>query len=601
MSLGMNGPDGAYGCVGVSAAAVVVSGLTVATARQRGTVLQDLDLRVGAAEFVGLAGESGSGKTTLGLALLGYSPPGLRSAAGTAQVHGTVLTGAARGLLRGLRGATISYVPQDPGTALNPGLRIRSGFREVLRAHGVRSRRDQDERMSDLLTAVGLPAGQEFRARYPHQLSGGQKQRVAIAMAFSCRPSVVVMDEPTTGLDAAVKTRVIELIRQLGQSQRTSVILISHDIRMLVAATDRLVVMYAGRIVEDGPAAAVAASPRHPYTRRLFAALPDPASGRLPQALPGTAPGPAERGVGCDFASRCDFAAEQCRTALPQPREAEPRHTARCLRMDELGSAPAEIAEPVARRSAPSEPFLRVAALTARHGKTAVTRAVDLVVGHAECAALVGESGSGKTTIARAIAGLHSDYSGTVSVGGCRLEQTVTRRPAADRRLIQYVFQNPYASLNPRRAVASSVALAARTVLGLNLVDAEAAAAAMIELVGLRADQLTALPRDLSGGERQRVALARALVCQPAVLICDEVTSSLDVSVQAGVVALLRRLQDERDLTMLFITHDLALAASISDTTIVLRAGEVVEYGLTGQVLGNPQDPYTQALVAASA
>ena len=596
MSAAVNGPDGADG-----AAAVTVSGLTVATVRQPGTVLQDLDLRVGAAEFVGLAGESGSGKTTLGLALLGYSPPGLRPAAGTAEVHGTVMTGAPRGLLRGLRGATISYVPQDPGTALNPGLRIRSGFREVLRAHGVRNRRDQDDRMSDLLTAVGLPGGQEFRARYPHQLSGGQKQRVAIAMAFSCQPSIVVMDEPTTGLDAAVKARVIELVRQLGQSRRTSVILIAHDIRMLVAATDRLVVMYAGRIVEDGPSAAVAASPRHPYTRRLLAALPEPASGRLPQALPGTAPGPAERGVGCDFAPRCDFAAEQCRTAVPQPREAEPGHAARCVRMDELGPVPAQVTEPVTRRAAPTEPFLTVSALTARHGKMAVTHAVDLAVGHGECAALVGESGSGKTTIARAIAGLHSDYAGVVSVGGRQLERAVARRSAADRRLIQYVFQNPYASLNPRRAVAGSVALAARAVLGLNRADAEAAAARMIDLVGLRADQLTARPRDLSGGERQRVALARALVCQPDVLICDEVTSSLDVSVQAGVVTLLRRLQEERNLTMLFITHDLALAASISDTTIVLRGGEVVERGLTGEVLSNPRDPYTQTLVAASA
>ena len=265
------------------------------------------------------------------------------------------------------------------------------------------------------------------------------------------------------------------------------------------------------------------------------------------------------------------------------------------------GPRPAAAA-PAARAAAgPRAPYLTVAGLTARYGQSVATRDVTIEIGRGECVALVGESGSGKTTIARSIAGLHSEYEGTVSVDGRRLAPSVTRRPAADRRLIQYVFQNPYASLNPRRSVAGSVALAAGTVLGIGRADAQAAAARMIELVGLRPDQLAALPRDLSGGERQRVALARALVCEPDVLVCDEVTSSLDVSVQAGIVTLLRRLRAERGLTMLFITHDLALAASISDAAVVLRGGLVVEDGPTGEVLSNPRDPYTQSLVAASA
>ena len=570
----------------MTATAVAVSGLTVVTTRQPGAVLQDLDLQVGDAEFIGLAGETGSGKTTLGLALLGFSPTGLKRSAGTVDVRGTAMSSAARGVLRARRGGTISYVPQDPGTALNPGLRLRSGFRELLRAHGIRDRGEQDKRIGDLLAAVGLPTAPEFLGRYPHQLSGGQKQRVTIAMAFVCQPSVVVMDEPTTGLDAAVKMQVIELIRQLGRSQRTSVILISHDIRMLLAAADRLVVMYAGRIVEDGPAAEVAATPRHPYTRRLLAALPDPAGQHVPRALPGAAPGPAERGTGCDFAARCDFAADECRAAVPLLRAAGPGQYARCVRLEDIGPGPAPAA-PVGRRPAKGVPFLEVSALTARYGKSVVTRGVDVRVGRGECVAIVGESGSGKTTIARAIAGLHSDYTGTVSADGRLVERSVTRRPPADRRLMQYVFQNPYASLNPRRSVAGSVALAARAVLGVSRADAEATAARLIGLVGLRADQLTALPRDLSGGERQRVALARALACEPSMLICDEVTSSLDVSVQAGIVTLLQRLQAEQGLTMLFITHDLALAGSISDTTLVLRDGKVVEHGPTGEVLEN--------------
>ncbi|HEY0217423.1 MAG TPA: ABC transporter ATP-binding protein [Cellulomonas sp.] len=511
---------------------VRVAGLRVEVHATGEAVLPGIDLDVPDGQVIGLAGETGSGKSTLALALLGHVSPGLRQARGTVEVAGTRVTGAAPGVLRSVRGRVVAYVPQDPSSALNPSMRVGAAFAEVLRAHGVRAVTDQEHRMATLFAAVGLPATPDFLRRYPHELSGGQKQRVAIAIAFALEPRVVVMDEPTTGLDVSTTQAVVALVRDLSARTGSSVVFVSHDLRLLLGFTDRLVVMRSGEIVEDLPAATFAVQARHPYARALLAALP---GGR-------SASGGAE---GRPFA-------------------------------------------------------LELAAVGARYGATPVTHDVSLRLPVGECLAVVGESGSGKTTLARCVAGFHPDYDGDVLVDDVVVPRAVAHRSAGLRRSVQYVFQNPFASLNPRRAVGDSVALAATSLTGAGRRAAWDATRTLFERVGLREDHLRALPHELSGGQCQRVALARALVVDPRVLVCDEVTSSLDVSVQAEIVALLQELQRERGLSMLFITHDLALAQTVAGRTAVLLQGQVVEQGASTQVLRDPRHPYTRRLVEAS-
>ncbi|GGM81533.1 ABC transporter ATP-binding protein [Dactylosporangium sucinum] len=579
---------------------VVVSNLVVTLAAPRGTevVLQGVSLAVAPGEIVGIAGETGSGKTTLGLSLIGYTRAGLRQAGGEVTVAGTSVTGRTERALRALRGSTVAYVPQDPATALNPSLRLGTAFREILRAHGIRDRAEQAGRMRELYTAVQLPTEPDFARRFPHQLSGGQQQRVAIAMAFACRPQLVIMDEPTTGLDVATKAAVVALVRELSKRQGTSVVFVSHDLRLLLSFTDRIAVMYAGRIVEDGPTSQIGVAPAHPYTRALLAALPDPASRRALTALPGRSPSPSERGTGCDFAPRCHFTTTACTAEVPAVETVTPDHTARCRELPRVRHATPPAAQPsTSGRRRPNTALVEVRGLRARHGSHEVTTGVDLTVAAGECVALVGESGSGKTTIARSIAGLHTSYGGTIHLGGTALERKVTARNPAQQKAIQYVFQNPYASLNPRRSVGRSIAMAAQWLRRLDRCEAMAEALRLLDEVGLRRDQADQRPDRLSGGERQRVALARALAAQPEMLICDEVTSSLDLSVQAGIVTLLTRLRRDHGLAMLFITHDLALIRSVADRVVVLHSGRIVEAGLTDVVLDAPQHAYTRSLL----
>ncbi|WP_198664215.1 ABC transporter ATP-binding protein [Jiangella endophytica] len=522
------------------ASGIAISGLRIHATDDRREVLHGVDLTVGPGEFVGIAGETGSGKTTLGLSALGFARPGLSVTAGSVAVGDHQLIGAGREELRRLRGDVVGYVPQDPATALNPGLRVGAGLREVLRAHGIGDRDEQRRRIAAAFGAVGLPHDDAFLRRYPNQLSGGQQQRVSIATAFVLRPAVVVLDEPTTGLDAATKAAVVRLVHDLSRSAGASVLFISHDLRLLMETADRLIVVYRGAIVDDGPTARVAAEPRHEYTRTLLAAVPAPVGAALARHWPGPSPGDAATG-----------------------------------------------------------PVLAVDALTARHAGVAVTSDVGFTVDAGECVALVGESGSGKTTIARTVAGLHTSYDGTVRLDGEVLARSVSRRNLTQLRALQYVFQNPFGSLNPRRTAGRSVALAAELVLGMSRPEAADAAAAALERVGLSTRHLRSQPHALSGGERQRVALARALICRPRILICDEVTSSLDLSVQAEIVQLLTGLQSD-GLTMLFITHDLPLVSTIAQRTLVLRDGAVVEAGPTPDVLATPQHEYTRRLLTVT-
>ena len=581
------------------APAASVRGLRIDVTGTGLDIIDGISFEIAPGEVLGLVGESGSGKTTAGLALLGHVRRGATIVAGTVMIGGEdILTLDAAGLRR-IRGKTVSYVPQDPAASLNPALRIGAQLLEVLETHGVGAdRQARQARVRETMREVALPDDEQFLRRYPHQLSGGQQQRVGLAMAFACRPRVIVLDEPTTGLDVTTQAHVLETVRDLTRTHGAGALYVSHDLAVVASLAHRVAVMYAGRLVEQGPARDMFLDAGHPYTRRLLAAVPDLHHPRALEGIPGRAPSPGSRPEGCAFAPRCALAIDACRSAPPDVVQLAPGHTARCIRTDVVrGSThPARTAVAVAPETG-AEPVLRAADLRIKYGTTQVVHGIDLEVAQRECLAIVGESGSGKTTLARTIAGLHANRDGELTLDGRPLAPSARKRTKDERRRVQYVFQNPYGSLNPRLTVGDSV----RRPLGLLGVredDARRRVAAMLERVSLTAAYANRYPDQLSGGERQRVAIARALVCEPEILVCDEVTSALDVSVQAAIVDLLAELQRDLGLSMLFVTHNLPLVRAIAHRVTVMQSGQVVETGPVAHVVDRPTAEYTRRLLS---
>ncbi|CAM3784876.1 ABC transporter ATP-binding protein [Nocardiopsis rhodophaea] len=512
--------------------ALDVTGVTVIGRPSDVEIISDITLRVNRGEILGLVGESGSGKTTLGLALLAHCKRATEVVHGDITVSGTSLVGRTPAEIQRLRGRKVAYIPQSPASALNPALRLRTQLLEALHNWDDAATPAPD-RVREVLREVALPDDDAFLARYPHQLSGGQQQRVAIAMAFVGRPDLIVLDEPTTGLDVTTQSHVVETIRQMTREYGTAGVYISHDMAVVAELADDIAVMYQGDVVERGRAAEVFAHPRHPYTRRLLSAVP---------------------------------------------------------RMKTDGH---DAAAPDAWSDAP---LLHVRNLRASYGKTVVLEGIDLDVYRGQCVALLGESGSGKTTLSRAIAGLHHQFTGNVTFDGDDLVPSSYRRTPEQRRRVQYIFQNPYEALNPRKRVRELI-LAPVAHLQGKVADPDAVVAEALERAALPAAYGDRFPEQLSGGERQRVSIARAIATKPDMLVCDEITSALDVSVQAEIVTLLRGLQDE-GLSLLFVTHDIALVSNIAQQVAVLNRGRIVEYGPVGEVVSDPQHEYTQALIA---
>ncbi|MGZ4806650.1 MAG: ABC transporter ATP-binding protein [Ilumatobacteraceae bacterium] len=578
--------------------ALTISNLRIEVAGSGFDIIDDVNLHIAPGEVLGLVGESGSGKTTVGLAVLGHARRGVKLAGGDVTIGDAAMLHLGDVALRQARGRLVTYVPQDPSTALNPALRIQKQLIEVLEFHNFGgSDQARHERVMQVMSEVLLPSTPEFLKRYPHQLSGGQQQRVGLAMAFACRPSVIVLDEPTTGLDVSTQAHVLETVRELCRAHKVAALYVTHDLAVVANLADRVAVMYAGRIVEQGTAAELFFNPSHPYTRHLIAAAPDMSTDREMVGLRGRAPAPGRRPVGCSFALRCELATSECRAEFPAEREVGPGRLVRCIRPFEVPQSTQHVAVHSSPIAASATHALMVRDVCASYTGHQVVHNINLAVDRGECLALVGESGSGKTTLSRSIGGLHREWTGEILLGSERLARSARDRTTAQRLRIQYVFQNPYSSLQPRRTVGDSVA---RPLIigGLGKTEANRKVGEMLERVALTAGYANRFPDQLSGGERQRVAIARALVSRPEVLVCDEVTSALDVLVQASIVELLSELRRDLGLAMLFVTHNLPLVASIADQVAVLADGKLVESGPTERVLRHPEAEYTKRLIA---
>jgi peptide/nickel transport system ATP-binding protein len=551
-------------------------------------VVSDVSLRLEQCRIVGLAGESGAGKSTLALALAGFVPERAVLVGGEVRLGEEELTRAPAARLRRLWGAEISHLPQGSSTALNPALRVGGQIAEVLKTHR------RNARPADLLARVDLP--ETLLRRRSYELSGGEQQRVALALATACDPSVLLLDEPTTGLDTRNQAHIVELVGSLTRELEIATLLVSHDLTLLASVCDELYVMYAGEVFEHGPAREVYRDPRHPYTAALLGSVPTIVGDAPPRGLAGTAP-LETLGYRCGFADRCPLVGHECLDRIALRRVGHGRE-ARCIR--DAGQPATAAPPPLAERPPVGAVLLAASALTCSYGRTRALADLSFSLEPGSALGIAGESGSGKTTLLRALAGLLPPAAGEMTLSGRPLAPSIKGRSRGELRAVQIVFQNPDSTLNPSHAVEKSIGRPLKLFRDDIPPDGRRdAAAELLERVELSPRLLDRRPGELSAGQRQRVAIARALAARPEVLLCDEITSALDVSAQAAVLELLASLRREEGLALVVVSHDLGLLRHVADDLIVLEAGQVREHGPALEVLRNPADPYTRALVAA--
>ncbi len=570
-------------------------------------VLRGVSFSVGAGEAYGLVGESGCGKSTTALAVVRYLPRNGRVRGGSIRVAGTDVLALSREELRRLRADRLSMVYQNPADALNPAMKVGQQVAEVFRVHGV-SRDEALDRSRDALVRVQIADPGQVLSRYPHQLSGGMQQRVVIAMALAKDPALLILDEPTTGLDATVEAEVLDLIAALQADFNTAVLFISHNLGVIRKMCERVGVLYAGTLVEEGPVANILEDPRHPYTVGLIRCIPRGGArkdhGRL-DSIPGFLPSIGEDLPGCVFAARCALAQPICTTEEPAAHAAGEGHFSRCHFHEQARELPRTVAVELGRplevdRS--GDPLIRiddVARVFRQHGADVHALAgVSAAIWPGETLGLVGESGSGKTTLARTLLGIVAPTRGTVELDG-RVLPVLSRRRQEDVRQLQIVFQNPDSALNRRHQVRRILLRALRKLGDLTGQPAEQRLLELAEEVRLAERYLSVRPAQLSGGLKQRVAIARAFAGNPRLVVCDEPTSALDVSVQAAILNLLVELQVKERVAYLFISHDLGVVRYISDRIAVLYLGRLMEVGSAEVVFSGPHHPYTEALLSA--
>ena len=593
-----------------------VQGLDVGfqTATGLRAVVDGVDLGLAAGETFALVGESGSGKSLTALALMRLLPPSGVLAAEALRVGGDSVLALPEREMRGLRGGRMAMIFQEPATSLNPVLTVGTQIVEALVRHrGLRGGPARQEAL-DLLGAVGIADAARRIDEYPFQMSGGMKQRVMIAIALAGQPELLIADEPTTALDVTIQAEILALLAELQQRRRMAMLMITHDLGVVRRMAHRVGVMYAGELVETGPAAGFFASPGHPYTHGLFGALPTSArrGGEL-AAIAGQPPEPGAWPGGCRFAPRCPHRQARCDAEAPGWTEVAPGHAVRChfagslAAADTLGKPPA--AAPASASAATGEVLvvndlavhfpIRRGLLQRTVGHVRAVDGVSFALAAGRTLALVGESGCGKTTVGKAVMRLIGATAGTISLNGDAVPMAGRIALQPLRRAVQMVFQDPFASLNPKRSVGEIIG---EGIDALAIAPAESRArliAEVLDSVGLPRDTATRYPHEFSGGQRQRIAIARALAVRPRVLICDEPTSALDVSVQAQVLNLLRQLQREQGLAYLFITHNFGVVEFLADEVAVMYLGRIVEQGEAQTLLKAAAHPYTRALLDA--
>jgi peptide/nickel transport system ATP-binding protein len=564
-------------------------------------------------ETFALLGESGCGKSATAQGIMRLLPAAGRITGGSIKLEGEELLTLAEAEMRQVRGARIAMIFQEPATSLNPVLTVGMQIGEVLDRHCDLRGEPARQRMLELLRQVGIADPERRLDEYPFQFSGGMKQRVMIAIALAGEPDLLIADEPTTALDVTVQAQILDLLAQLQHERGMGMLLITHDLGVVAKMAHRIGVMYAGELVEVASREEFFSRPQHPYTQALFAALPEVSRrGMALTTIPGQVPSLAAMPAGCRFADRCTHVMPVCRELSPDWRGVAASHTLRC---HWTGSA-AAVANHSTRMGLGDlmpelAPFLDVVDLKVHFpirrgvlqrtvGQVLAVDGVSLAISAGRTLALVGESGCGKTTVGKALLQLVKPTAGSVRLGGSELVGMQRKRLRAARRHMQMVFQDPFASLNPRLRVGEIIA-EGMSALGLES-DAAAqgrAVAALLKQVGLPDEAAGRYPHEFSGGQRQRIAIARALAVQPELLICDEPTSALDVSVQAQILNLLKKLQEELGVAYLFITHNFAVVEYLANDVAVMYLGRIVERGSAEEVLRSPKHPYTQALLSA--
>ena len=570
-------------------------------------VLRGVSFSIGQGESYGLVGESGCGKTTAAFAIMRYLPRNAKILGGSIRLNGEDMLGMSGGSVRRLHATTLSMVYQNPASALNPSIRIGPQLAEVFALMGV-EKDDAVHQSEAMLHKVQISDPQRVMRRYPHQLSGGMQQRVVIAMALAKNPTLLILDEPTTGLDATVEAEVLDLIAALRQEFGTTVLFISHNLAVIAKMCERVGVLYAGRLVEEGAAQEVFHDPRHPYTVGLLRCIPRGGVRKDETALdtiPGFLPRLGAELPGCVFEPRCGLAKEVCREQEPDLFPLGHGRASRCYFHDRAHDLPRVApARLPAAQTVNGNPLLEVGngSKTFKQEGQDVQALVDvsLILHPGEVLGLVGESGSGKTTLARVLLGLTApDEGSTLEMDGEPLAGKVEKRSKEQVRSLQIVFQNPDGALNRRHSVRRIVGRALEKLLDLSGRERDARAVELVESVRFDQALMGAKPAQLSGGLKQRVAIARAFAGEPRIVLCDEPTSALDVSVQAAILNLLVELQTQKGVSYIFISHDLGVVRYISDRIAVMYLGRLQEVGDAETVFGGPHHPYTEALLSA--